>query len=71
MRFDIISLFPEFVANLAAHGVVGRAGERGLIDIHGWNSRDHAEGNCRRVDDPVRAARIRARGGFRCGHHPG
>ncbi len=32
MRFDIISLFPEFVANLAAHGVVGRAGERGLID---------------------------------------
>ena len=51
MRFDIISLFPEFVANLAAHGVVGRAGERGLIDIHGWNPRDHAEGNYRRVDD--------------------
>ena len=28
MRFDIVSLFPEFVAQLAAHGVVGRAGER-------------------------------------------
>ena len=26
MRFDIVSLFPEFVAQLAAHGVVGRAG---------------------------------------------
>lgn len=51
MRFDIISLFPEFVAQLAAHGVVGRAGERGLVSIHGWNPRDHAEGNYRRVDD--------------------
>ena len=51
MRFDIVSLFPEFVAQLAAHGVVGRAGERGLLSIHGWNPRDHAEGNYRRVDD--------------------
>jgi tRNA (guanine37-N1)-methyltransferase len=51
MRFDIVSLFPEFVAQLAAHGVVGRAGERGLLSIHGWNPRDYAEGNYRRVDD--------------------
>ncbi|MCR6496574.1 tRNA (guanosine(37)-N1)-methyltransferase TrmD [Thermomonas sp. S9] len=51
MRFDIISLFPEFVAQLAAHGVVGRAGERGLLAIHGWNPRDFAEGGYRRVDD--------------------
>ncbi len=51
MRFDIVSLFPEFVAQVAAHGVVGRAGERGLLSIHGWNPRDHAEGNYRRVDD--------------------
>lgn len=51
MRFDIISLFPEFVAQIAAHGVVGRAGQRGLLSIHGWNPRDHAEGSYRRVDD--------------------
>ena len=51
MRFDIVSLFPEFVAQLAAHGVVGRAGERGLLSINGWNPRDFAEGNYRRVDD--------------------
>jgi len=51
MRIDLVSLFPEFVAQLAAHGVVGRAGERGLLAIHGWNPRDHAEGNYRRVDD--------------------
>ena len=51
MRFDIVSLFPEFVAQLAAHGVVGRAGERGLLSLQGWNPRDFAEGNYRRVDD--------------------
>ena len=51
MRFDVVSLFPEFVAQLAAHGVVGRAGERGLLSLHGWNPRDFAEGNYRRVDD--------------------
>ena len=51
MRIDLISLFPEFVAQIAGHGVVGRAGERGLLSIHGWNPRDYAEGGYRRVDD--------------------
>ena len=51
MRFDILSLFPEFVEQISAHGVVGRAGERGLLSVHGWNPRDYAEGNYRRVDD--------------------
>jgi tRNA (guanine37-N1)-methyltransferase len=51
MRIDIVSLFPEFVAQMAGHGVVGRAQERGLLSLHGWNPRDHAEGNYRRVDD--------------------
>src|SRR3546814_20598115 len=51
MRIDIISLFPEFVAQVAGHGVVGRAQERGLLSLLGWNPRDHAEGNYRRVDD--------------------
>ena len=51
MRIDIVSLFPEFVAQVAAHGVVGRAQERGLLSIHGWNPRDYAQGSYRRVDD--------------------
>ncbi|MDQ2702567.1 MAG: tRNA (guanosine(37)-N1)-methyltransferase TrmD [Pseudomonadota bacterium] len=51
MRIDVVSLFPEFVAQVAGHGVVGRAVERGLLSVHGWNPRDHAEGNYRRVDD--------------------
>ncbi|QDH70570.1 tRNA (guanosine(37)-N1)-methyltransferase TrmD [Marilutibacter alkalisoli] len=51
MRIDVISLFPEFVDQCAGFGVVGRARERGLLSLHGWNPRDHAEGNYRRVDD--------------------
>lgn len=51
MRVDVVSLFPEFVAQVAGHGVVGRALDRGLLAIHGWNPRDYAAGNYRRVDD--------------------
>jgi tRNA (guanine37-N1)-methyltransferase len=51
MRIDVVSLFPEFVGQMSAHGVIGRAQERGLVSIHGWNPRDYASGNYRRVDD--------------------
>jgi len=51
MRIDVLSLFPEFIAQCAAFGVVGRAQERGLLELHGWNPRDYASGNYRRVDD--------------------
>ena len=45
MRIDIVSLFPEFVDQCAGFGVTGRARERGLLELHGWNPRDHADGN--------------------------
>ncbi|GAB3091551.1 tRNA (guanosine(37)-N1)-methyltransferase TrmD [Lysobacter terrae] len=51
MRIDVISLFPDFIAQCTAFGVTGRAGERGLVSLHAWNPRDYAEGNYRRVDD--------------------
>ena len=51
MRIDVLTLFPEFIAQAAAVGVVGRAGERGLLEVHGWNPRDYATGNYRRVDE--------------------
>lgn len=51
MRIDVITLFPDFVAGCVGIGVVGRALELGLVSVHGWNPRDHAEGNYRRVDD--------------------
>ncbi|WP_062353573.1 tRNA (guanosine(37)-N1)-methyltransferase TrmD [Pseudoxanthomonas mexicana] len=51
MRIDVMTLFPEFIAQAAAVGVVGRAQERGLLSLHGWNPRDYASGGYRRVDD--------------------
>jgi tRNA (guanine37-N1)-methyltransferase len=51
MRIDVLSLFPDFIAACAGVGVVGRAAERGLISVHGWNPRDYATDNYRRVDE--------------------
>lgn len=51
MRFDVITLFPEIIAPMLAHGVNRRAFEQGLIAVRFWNPRDYASGNYRRVDD--------------------
>src|SRR5690606_7675215 len=53
MRIDVVSLFPEFIRQAAAVGVVGRALERGLLQVEAWNPRDYASGNYRRVDERV------------------
>lgn len=51
MRIDVITLFPEFVDAAARIGVVGRAQDRGLLSVHGWNPRDYATDAYRRVDE--------------------
>jgi tRNA (guanine37-N1)-methyltransferase len=51
MRIDVITLFPEFVEECARIGVVGRAQERGLLQVKTWNPRDYAVDNYRRVDE--------------------
>jgi tRNA (guanine37-N1)-methyltransferase len=51
MRIDVLTLFPEFIRDSAAIGVVGRAQERALLEVVGWNPRDYASGNYRRVDE--------------------
>jgi len=53
MRIDVVTLFPEFVRQCAGFGVIGRAAERGLLEVEAWNPRDYAEGGYRRVDDSV------------------
>ncbi|HEU0276555.1 MAG TPA: tRNA (guanosine(37)-N1)-methyltransferase TrmD [Rhodanobacteraceae bacterium] len=53
MRIDVVTLFPGFVHQCAGVGVVGRAVERGLLEVVAWNPRDYAEGGYRRVDDTV------------------
>jgi len=51
MRLDVITLFPDFMRQCADVGVVGRARERGLLQLETWNPRDYASGNYRRVDE--------------------
>jgi tRNA (guanine37-N1)-methyltransferase len=51
MRIDVLTLFPDFIDQCARVGVVGRAIERGLLEVRGWNPRDFATDNYRRVDD--------------------
>ncbi len=51
MRFDLITLFPELFAPFFTSGIIRRAFESGLVQVHLWNPRDYAEGNYKRVDD--------------------
>jgi tRNA (guanine37-N1)-methyltransferase len=51
MRIDVITLFPEFIQGCARIGVVGRASERGLLQVQTWNPRDFASDNYRSVDE--------------------
>ncbi|EMO8690338.1 TPA: tRNA (guanosine(37)-N1)-methyltransferase TrmD [Streptococcus pyogenes] len=49
MKIDILTLFPEMFTPLE-HSIVGKAKEKGLLDIHYHNFRDYAE-KARHVDD--------------------
>lgn len=51
MRIDVISLFPEFVDAASGFGVVGRARDRGLLEVVAWNPRDFTHDPHRTVDD--------------------
>lgn len=51
MRFDVVTLFPEFVESVRDFGVIGRAVEAGRLDVTGWNPRDYTRDRHRTVDD--------------------
>jgi tRNA (guanine37-N1)-methyltransferase len=51
MRFDIITIFPEMFEAVFSGGVVKRAVEKGLIEIHVHNLRDFTTDKHRQVDD--------------------
>ncbi len=51
MHFAVVTLFPEMVQNGMSFGVVGRAMERGLIDLVAVNPRDFTSDVHRTVDD--------------------
>jgi tRNA (guanine37-N1)-methyltransferase len=51
MRFDLITIFPEFFAGPLEHGIIRRAREAGLIDIRVQDLRDFTKDKHRTVDD--------------------
>ncbi len=51
MQISVLSLFPEMVSTVAEFGVVGRARQRGLLDLVVENPRDHTDDVHRSVDD--------------------
>lgn len=52
MKIDIVTLFPAMVDGPLRESIVGRARERGLVDIAIHNLRDFARGRHRVTDEP-------------------
>ena len=73
MRFDLITLFPDYLQHGARVGVIGRAMERGQLQLHCWNPRDYTDDPYRRIDErpfgggPGRASRVDPRRRTRAG----
>ncbi len=51
MRIDIVTIFPGMVKGPLAEGIVGRAIDRGLLDVRVHDLRDHTTDRHRVVDD--------------------
>jgi len=51
MRFDVITIFPEFFVGPLDHGIVRRAKEAGIAQIHVQDLREFSKDRHRTVDD--------------------
>lgn len=51
MRFDLITIFPEFFAGPLDHGILRRARETGLVEVHVQDLRVFTKDRHRSVDD--------------------
>ena len=51
LRFDVLSLFPKTVEGFAEESILGRAVEKGLIEINSLDLRRWAKGKHRETDD--------------------
>lgn len=51
LRFDIITIFPEIFSGVFDFGIIRRAVEAGLIEIHIHDLRDYTHDRHRQVDD--------------------
>jgi len=51
VRFDVVTIFPEVFEPVFRRGVVGRALQRGLLELHAHDLRDSTADRHRQVDD--------------------
>jgi tRNA (guanine37-N1)-methyltransferase len=51
MRFNLITIFPEFFAGPLDHGILRRARETGLVEVHVQDLREFTKDRHRTVDD--------------------
>ncbi len=51
MRFDVLTLFPETFDLVMKESIMGRAQEKGLIEVNAVNIRDYTKDKHRKVDD--------------------
>jgi tRNA (guanine37-N1)-methyltransferase len=51
MRIDVITIFPEYLTAPLATALLGKARERGVVDVRIHDLRDHATDRHRTVDD--------------------
>ena len=51
MKFDVITIFPAMFAPVFQQGVIGRAVERGLVELRAHDLREHTHDRHRQVDD--------------------
>ena len=51
LRFDVLSLFPRTIEGFAGESIIGRALERGIIEINSLDLRRWAKGRHRETDD--------------------
>lgn len=51
MRIDVVTLFPELVSVPMGLSMMGRAQEKGIMDLHVHDLREHGLGKHRHVDD--------------------
>ncbi|MBL9131372.1 MAG: tRNA (guanosine(37)-N1)-methyltransferase TrmD [Verrucomicrobiaceae bacterium] len=51
MRVDVVTLFPEIVTVPMGASIMGRAQEKGALELHVHDLREHGQGKHRHVDD--------------------
>src|ERR1700722_8134353 len=51
MRIAVVTLFPSMLREALAHGVLGRALDRGVVEVYYFDPREHTVDAHRTVDD--------------------